>query len=272
MASATAKFDLALSLGERRMPDGTPCGIEGVLEYASDLFDRATAQRLAARLIRLLEAAVAAPDAALSRLEILSAAERGRILEDWNATARALPGATLPELFAAQVRARLRRSRWCSRIASLSYAELDARSNRLAHHLQRAGGGPETVVGCCWSARQTWWWGFWPSSRPAAPICRWTRVSGGAAGVHAGGRAARVLVSAQRLLTRLPELAAAAATLVRLDADAAAIAKQPAQPPHLALHPAAPRLRHLHLRFHRNTQGRGRKPWRISPIKCGAEA
>ena len=241
LASATAKFDLALSLGERRMPDGTPCGIEGVLEYASDLFDRATAQRLAERLIRLLEAAVAAPDAALSRLEILSAAERGRILEDWNATARALPGATLPELFAAQVARTPAAVAVVFEDASLSYAELDARSSRLAHHLRALGVGPETVVGLLLERSPDLVVGLLGILKaggaylpldPSYPAAR-------LAFMLADARA-RVLVSAQRLLTRLPELAAAAATLVRLDADAAAIAKQPAQPPHLALHPEHP--------------------------------
>src|SRR5262249_57787170 len=72
------------------------------LDYRPDLFDRGSVEALAGRLVRLLEAAVAAPDVAIGRLEILSAAERRTILHEWNATARALPGATLPPLFAAQ--------------------------------------------------------------------------------------------------------------------------------------------------------------------------
>ena len=59
IATASAKFDLSVGLIERRLPDGTPGGIDGVLEYASDLFDEATVETIGRRLIRLLEAAVA---------------------------------------------------------------------------------------------------------------------------------------------------------------------------------------------------------------------
>ena len=52
---ATAKFDLSLSLGEQRAADGAPAGIHGVLEYATDLFDRATVEALVGRLVRLLK-------------------------------------------------------------------------------------------------------------------------------------------------------------------------------------------------------------------------
>ena len=58
---------------------------------------------MAGRLLRLLEAAVAAPERAIGSLDILSPAERHTILRAWNDTARAIPSATLPELFAAQV-------------------------------------------------------------------------------------------------------------------------------------------------------------------------
>ena len=62
VATATSKFDLSLSLAEARSADGAPAGLAGTLEYASDLFDRSSVEALAARLVRLLEAAVAAPE------------------------------------------------------------------------------------------------------------------------------------------------------------------------------------------------------------------
>ncbi len=102
VAGASAKFDLSLSLGERRGVDGSPAGISGALEYASDLFERASVEAIAARLVRLLEAAVADPGRAIGSLELLSPAERHTILREWNATAHAVAPATLPELFAAQ--------------------------------------------------------------------------------------------------------------------------------------------------------------------------
>ena len=58
LTSEVAKFDLTLDLGERLGPGGEPLGIEGGLEYSRDLFERETAEAIAARLVRLLEAAV----------------------------------------------------------------------------------------------------------------------------------------------------------------------------------------------------------------------
>ena len=115
LATTSAKFDLSLALGEQRGADGSPAGIDGVLEYATDLFDRGTVETMIGRLVRLLEAAVADPDRAIGSLDILSPDERRTILHGWNDTAHAIPSATLPELFAAQVARTPTPSRWCSR-------------------------------------------------------------------------------------------------------------------------------------------------------------
>src|SRR5207253_1589666 len=77
----------------------------GVIAYAGDLFDPAGVAALWQRLLALLEAAVADPDRALRRIDVLSAAERRRLLVEVNDTAAGLPAAGLPELFEAQVRA-----------------------------------------------------------------------------------------------------------------------------------------------------------------------
>src|SRR5262249_59425735 len=124
-------------------------GLSGVMEYASDLFGRASVEVLAGRLVRLLEAAAAAPDVAIGRLEVLSAAERRTLLEEWNATAHALPAATLPQLFAAQAAARPDAVAVVFAGEQLSYGELEARANQLAHHLRALGGGADRVVGVC---------------------------------------------------------------------------------------------------------------------------
>src|SRR5262249_32950789 len=105
VAGAGAKFDLAVSLAEARPADGSAGGRSGGVEYASDAFERASVEAVAGRLVRLLEAAVTAPEVSIGRLDILSAAERHTILQEWNATERALPAATLPQLFAAQAAA-----------------------------------------------------------------------------------------------------------------------------------------------------------------------
>ena len=119
------------------------------LDYRGDLFDRASVESLAGRLVRLLEAAVAEPERAIGRLDILSAEERHTILHEWNDTPRAIPPATVPQLFEAQV------ARTPDAVAvvfedeRLTYGELNARANQLAHHLRSHGVGPEVVVGLC---------------------------------------------------------------------------------------------------------------------------
>ena len=158
VTTAGAKFDLSLGLIEQRAADGAPAGIDGVLEYASDLFDAATVEALGRRLIRLLEAAVADPERALGALPILEPAERDTILRRWNDTGRADSGdadgardarrpATLPALFAAQAARTPDAAAVLFEDRVLSYAELDAHANRLAHHLRSLGVGPETIVG-----------------------------------------------------------------------------------------------------------------------------
>ena len=119
------------------------------LEYRPDLFDRESVEALGARLIRLLEASVAQPDRAIGRLDILDAAERQTLLCDWNDTARALPVASLPELFSAQAARSPEAVAVVFGEQRLSYAALDARANQLAHHLRGLGVGPEVVVGLC---------------------------------------------------------------------------------------------------------------------------
>src|SRR3954452_19038774 len=149
VATASAKFDLSLSLSEERDGEGAPAGIAGAIEYATDLFERASVEALAQRLIRLIAAAVAAPERALGSLDILSAAERETILRGWNDTAHAVPETTLPALFAAQAAKTADATAVVFEQETLSYGELNLRANRLAHHLRGLGVGPETVVGLC---------------------------------------------------------------------------------------------------------------------------
>ena len=74
VAINTAKFDLFLNLSERRAPDGTPEGIEGLIEYRTDLFERSSVEAIGRRLVALLEAVVADP---ISRSAALSSWARG---------------------------------------------------------------------------------------------------------------------------------------------------------------------------------------------------
>ena len=124
-------------------------GIDGMLEYATDLFERSSVEAMAGRLVRLLEAAVAQPDRSIGSLDILAPAERHTLLREWNDTARPVPSATLPQLFEAQVARTPDATAVAFEDTTLSYAELDARANQLAHHLRGFGVGPEVVVGLC---------------------------------------------------------------------------------------------------------------------------
>jgi len=142
----TAKFDLSFALSERRGSDGTPAGVDGVVEFAADLFDTATVEVLVGRWVRLLAAVVADPEAAIGGIEVLSAGERHRLLVEFNDTAVAVPPATLPALFEAQVAATPDAVAVVSDGVELSYAELNVRANRLAHGLIARGVGPEQLV------------------------------------------------------------------------------------------------------------------------------
>ena len=142
----TAKFDLSLGLSERRAPDGRPEGIEGLIEYRSDLFERSTVEAIGRRLVALLEAVVADPNQPIGRIDLLAPEERRQILFEWNATARDLPQVTLPALFEAQVERSPEAIALVFEESTLSYAELNAQANRLAHLLIGRGIGPEDLV------------------------------------------------------------------------------------------------------------------------------
>ncbi len=142
-----AKFDLLLNLA-----DATD-GLEAALEYNTDLFDEATAARMAAHYATLLRAAVAQPDAPVATLPILTDAERDLMLIQWNATDAAIDAdSTLAARFVAQARrtpdalAVITEAREGA-IEQLTYAELDARSDALASRLASLGVGPEQIVG-----------------------------------------------------------------------------------------------------------------------------
>ncbi|WP_426730644.1 amino acid adenylation domain-containing protein [Myxococcus faecalis] len=137
-----SKFDLTLFARE------TSRGLVTYWEYNTDLFDEETVTRLAERYVALLEAVVERPSSSVFELPLVSAAERGLLLTEWNATRTEYPrDASIPALFEAQV------SRTPDAIAvefegeRLTYAELNRRANQLAHHLCRLGVEPGSRVG-----------------------------------------------------------------------------------------------------------------------------
>ena len=136
-----AKFDLTLGFRQDRGAGG----ISGSFEYAEDLFDQATVADLAGRLTRLLAQAVAGPARPVSDLDVLTADER-RKLAEWNDTARGIPAATVTELFQEQVTRTPDATAVIYSGTHVSYADLNARANRLARHLKTLGAGPERLV------------------------------------------------------------------------------------------------------------------------------
>ena len=134
-------FDLTLLAVETGGP------VEAALEVAADLFDPATAERLAGRFLTLLAAAVADPSRRLSELPALTAAERFQLLVEWNGTAVPGPERCAHELFEEQAD----RTPEAPAVIGADgqvwiYRELEARANQLAHHLRSLGVGPEAPV------------------------------------------------------------------------------------------------------------------------------
>ncbi|MFD8083562.1 amino acid adenylation domain-containing protein [Kitasatospora sp. NPDC059722] len=142
-----SKFDLSLDAWEHFAEDGQPAGLGGQLEYASDLFDRSTAEGLVERFVRVLAEMVADPDVRVGALEVLEPSERHRLLEEW---AGVVEPAADPEpvhrLFERQVRTSPDERALVCEERELSYGELNARANRVARELVARGVGPEVRV------------------------------------------------------------------------------------------------------------------------------
>ncbi|MCA1682291.1 MAG: AMP-binding protein, partial [Actinobacteria bacterium] len=116
------------------------------LGYDPTLFDAVTIERMAEHLEMLLNGMVKDPNQPLVEISMLTEAERYRVLVEWNDTEREVVPATLPELFQARVACNPGATAVVADGVSLSYAELDARANRLAHQLIEWGVGPERIV------------------------------------------------------------------------------------------------------------------------------
>ncbi|HSU14834.1 MAG TPA: amino acid adenylation domain-containing protein [Longimicrobium sp.] len=143
MEGGPARTDLSVALWI------TPRGVEGALAYATDLFEPATARRMAAQLRRVLEQAAASPELRLSRLNPVDPAERARLLA-WSGTTAPFPAdACVHQLFEAQARRTPDAAAVTFGAETLTYRQLDERANRLANHLRGLGVGPETRVGIC---------------------------------------------------------------------------------------------------------------------------
>ena len=140
--SGTAKFDLTLFAEQ----DGDDLRL--AFNYNTDLFDRATIERMAAHFDTLLGAAAADPSLRIWDLPLLSAAERSRVLETWNGVRTPeLPFVPVARLFEEQARLTPGALALVCGNEKLTYAELDAEASKIAACLRSRGAGPETVVG-----------------------------------------------------------------------------------------------------------------------------
>ncbi|WP_237577658.1 amino acid adenylation domain-containing protein, partial [Mycetohabitans sp. B6] len=138
------KCDLELNLSD------TGDEIVGRLGYATALFDPATIERYVGYLQAMLQAMVAHPQQPVATLELLSPAERQLLLQTWNATQRAYPShMCVHQLFEAQVERTPEAPALVYEDQTLSYAQLNARANRLAHQLIEWGVRPDTRVAIC---------------------------------------------------------------------------------------------------------------------------
>ncbi|MDB4948388.1 MAG: lgrB [Gemmatimonadetes bacterium] len=140
--TGVSKFDLMMCTVEL---DGA---LDTLVEYSTDLFDAATIRRFGRHLVALLEQAVASPDAPVSTLSLLTAEERETVLGAWSGQASELPrDASIPALFTEHAAATPDAPAVVFAGERLSYAELDARANRIARRLHTLGVGPGDRVG-----------------------------------------------------------------------------------------------------------------------------
>ncbi|MBE9229579.1 amino acid adenylation domain-containing protein, partial [Phormidium sp. LEGE 05292] len=138
------RFDLEVHLWE------VAEGLEGFCYYSSDLFDAATIARMMKHFQNLLEAIVTNLEQPVSQLPLLTAQERQQLLVEWNATQTDYPkDQCIHDLFAAQAEPNSNAVAVVFGEQKLTYQELNAQANQLAHYLQKLGVKPGVLVGIC---------------------------------------------------------------------------------------------------------------------------
>ncbi|MDH4582498.1 amino acid adenylation domain-containing protein, partial [Pseudomonas sp. BN415] len=226
-----AKFDLSLDTEE-----DVSGQLRGAFTYATDLFDAPRIERLRGHFLRLLADCAERPDASIGELALLDENEQRQVVEGWNATATEYPGPRcMHALIEDQVAASPDATALIAGESRLSYAELNAAANRLAHYLRSRGVGPDRLVGI-FAERSV------------------EMVVGLLAVLKAGGAyvpldpdypdqrlaymledsGARLLLTQEHLRARLPE---GGPEVLCLDRDAARFAAEPLDNPVLLNHP-----------------------------------
>ncbi|WP_157011479.1 condensation domain-containing protein, partial [Mycobacterium celatum] len=145
----SARMDLVVSLAERWNPDGEPAGINGMVEFRTDVFDAPSIEALVERLRRVLVAMAGDPAQSLSSIDLLDEPEHARLDEWGNRAALTTPTTapvSVPELFATQVAQTPDAVALVCGKRTWTYRELDEAANRLAHLLADLGAGPGQSV------------------------------------------------------------------------------------------------------------------------------
>ncbi|HEY0604587.1 MAG TPA: condensation domain-containing protein, partial [Herpetosiphonaceae bacterium] len=228
----SSKFDLMLGLAV------TPAGLRGTIEYCTDLFDRTTIQRMIRHFAVLLEQIGSAPERRIAELALLTPEERHELLIEWNTHAVAEPThQSVHNLIAVQAERTPDALAVISGDAALTYAELNARANQLAHLLRAQGVGPDVPVALClprsldqivallaiWKAG-----GAYVPLDPAYPAARLQFLL--------ADSGCPLLVTHEGILTTLPPVDG---TIICVDRDQEWIAQQPATNPAVLVLPEA---------------------------------
>ncbi|HEX8903418.1 MAG TPA: condensation domain-containing protein, partial [Longimicrobiaceae bacterium] len=150
--NGSAKFDIQVTVVPRA--EQGIAGLEDVVmlvwEYDTDLFTRASVQRIARHYQRLLETLVREPHRRLSEMPLLDGDERRLVVEEWNRTAAERPAdAGVARLFEAQAARAPEAVAVLSPAGAITYGDLDRRADALARRLRALGVGPEIAVGLC---------------------------------------------------------------------------------------------------------------------------
>ena len=241
IATASAKFDLSVGLVERGSLTARRAASTACWNTPATCSTKRRSRSSAAVSSGCWRPRSRMPHSRSATCRSWRAAERDTILRSWNDTTQPVPPLTLPALFAAQA------ARTPDAVAvvfedrTLTYAALDAHANRLAHHLQSLGVGPETMVGLCVERSPEMVIGLLGILKaggaylPLDPNYPRERLA-----FMLADAGCPVLVTQSALLDRLPDDGAAHRQVVRLDADASAIARQPGTAPPLDLDPRHP--------------------------------
>ncbi|WP_156670919.1 non-ribosomal peptide synthetase, partial [Mycobacterium sp. E136] len=185
VTTRTARFDLDIELGEVPTEDPAAPMAAGMVLYATDLYERATIERLVTWFGRVIEAAIADASAVVGDVPLLDDDERQLVVEEWSGNTVTAPVGVAPQLLAAAVATDPNAVALVDDNREWSYRELDEWSTRLARALIEAGVGPERAVGVamerCAELVVAWWalmkaGGAYVPVDPAYPVERITTV------------------------------------------------------------------------------------------------